>query len=142
MKSAQFELFHEDIYSALRTCVDAMGGPKKVGPELWGNAQTPGKLGEKLANCLNPNHAQKLSLDEVMFILRGAHQVGCHGAINFLCRDAGYADPNPLEPEEETIALQRQIIQNQELQIALYRRMEATRSRVIPASSGLAGVKS
>jgi hypothetical protein len=135
MKSPQFELFHEDIYSALKTCVDAMGGPKKVAVELWGNAQTPAKLGEKLSNCLNSHHAQKLAPEEILFILRGGRQVGCHAGINFICRDVGYADPNPLEPEEETIALQRQIIANQEVQIALYRKMEAARSRMVATSA-------
>lgn len=110
MKTPQFELFHEDIYSALRTCVGAIGGSKEVGVALWGQSQPADKQGDKLCNCLNAGHAQKLSLEELLWILRAAHDVGCHAAVNFICRQSSYQDPQPVEPEDEMAALQRQFI--------------------------------
>lgn len=129
MKTPQFELFHEDVYSALRTCVDALGGPKKVGVALWGSSKTPRQQADKLLNCLNRNHAQKLSLDELQWILRSAREIGCHAGINQICRDAAYLDPSPVEPEDEKAALQRQFIDSVGTLQVLARRIQATGER-------------
>jgi hypothetical protein len=111
MESQQYQLFHESIYKALDTCVQALGGAKEVGSELWGQSTTPDKLGEKLNDCLNPNRAQKLSLEELLFILRKAHDIGCHAGINFICRDTGYTDPQPVDLEDEIAQREREFIQ-------------------------------
>lgn len=111
METPQYELFHEDIYKALDTCVQALGGAKVVGAELWGESAPSDQQGEKLNHCLNQNHAQKLSLDEMLWILRKAHDTGCHAAINFICRDTGYSDPQPLNVEDEVAQREREFIQ-------------------------------
>lgn len=111
MKEQQYQLFHESIEDALTTCVNAIGGPKKVGPMMWGDTVCPIEQGKKLTRCLNPEHASKLSLEEMMFILRKAHDVGCHAGINFICRDTGYADPQPVDIEDEVAQRERGFIQ-------------------------------
>ena len=75
-----------------------------------GKSDTPDKQGEKLSNCLNTNHVQKLSLEEMLFILRQAHKKGCHVGITFICRHTGYADPQPIVLEDEITEHERQFI--------------------------------
>lgn len=105
----QPSLFHEDVWQALRDCVSVMGGSKKVGvllrPEL--DAQTAGRW---LLDCLNPDRKEKLCLDQALLILRESRVAGCHAGMAFITRHAGYADPQPIEPEDERAALQRDYI--------------------------------
>ncbi len=110
MKSPQFELFFEDVYSALKTCVAALGGAKVVGCNLWGDSQPAHKQAEKLNNCLNSNHKQKLSLVELLWLLREAKKIGCHAGVYFICTDTGYSEPQALSPEDQRDFLQRQFI--------------------------------
>jgi hypothetical protein len=108
--SDQGSLFHEDIWQALRDCVSALGGSKKVGlllrPEL--DAQTAGRW---LLDCMNPERKEKLCVEQVMLVLRESRKVGCHAAVAFINRDAGYTDPQPIEPEDARAALQREFVE-------------------------------
>lgn len=70
---------------------------------------TPPKAGERLACCLNPDRAEKLDLDQVLLVLREARVAGCHAGLYFMCDDANYERPRPVEPEEELADLQRQL---------------------------------
>jgi hypothetical protein len=36
---------------------------------------------------------------------------GCHAVMTYLARECGYADPVPVEPEDERAALQRQFVE-------------------------------
>ena len=110
METPQYELFHEDIYKALGTCVQALGGSQKVGCMLWGESALPEDQGRKLDHCLG-DHAQKLALKEMLLILRKAHDVGCHAGINFITSYAGYSDPQPVNLEDEIAELQKTIIE-------------------------------
>lgn len=106
----QTNLFHDDIWQALTDCVRAMGGNKKVGallrPEMDGQ-----DAGKWLANCLSPNRPEKLCLEQVQWLLRESRKVGCHAGMTFLTRDAGYMDPQPVEPEDERAALMREFVE-------------------------------
>lgn len=109
MEATQSQLFHDDIWQALGDCVRALGGNKKVGvllrPEM--DAQDAGRW---LANCLSVVRPEKLCLEQVQWLLRESRKAGCHAGMTFLTRDAGYADPLPIEPEDERAALQREYI--------------------------------
>lgn len=106
---SQPSLFHEDVWQALRDCVGALGGSKKVGvllrPEL--DAQTAGRW---LLDCLNPERKEKLCVEQMLLILREARQANCHAGMTYIARHCGYADPQPIEPEDERAALQREYI--------------------------------
>lgn len=103
----QPQLFHEDVFDALRADVQALGGYKKVGasmrPEL-----AAAKAGEWLADCLNRTRTHKLDVEQVQWIAREARKVGSYCYVTWSMRDAGFADPQPLEPEDERAALMRQ----------------------------------
>ena len=103
-------LFHESLPDALRECVQSCGGHKAVGTLLWPEkgADVAGRL---LADCLNDAKREKLSPEQVLLVLRLARERGCHAGMNFIARDAGYSDPQPVEPEDERAQLQREFIE-------------------------------
>lgn len=124
----QPSLFHEDIWQALTDCVRALGGAKKVGatmrPEL-----DPSDAGRWLLDCLNPARKDKLDLQQIIFLLTEARDIGCHAGMTYLCRVSGYADPSPIEPEDELASLQREFIESNREQQARAARLEALFSR-------------
>jgi len=63
-----------------------------------------------LLDCLNPDRAEKLAPDQVLWILKEARKVGCHAAMAYISRECGYADPQPIEPADERAELQREYI--------------------------------
>ena len=105
----QDSLFHEDIYDALGTDIKHIGGFKKVGSMLWPDKPAD-KAGENLNNCLNRTRPEKLDPEQIMFVIREAKKVGGFATLFFMADDAGFSRPQPIEPEDERAALQRQAI--------------------------------
>lgn len=99
-------LFHESLADALRECVNACGGTKKVGHILWPDKEPD------VADCLNEAKREKLSPEQVLWLLRKARAAGCHAGMVFLARELGYSDPQPIEPEDERAKLQREFIES------------------------------
>lgn len=99
-------LFHESLTDALREVVQALGGMKSVGVALRPE-KAPDAAGRWVADCLNPDRAECLHPDQLLFLLRAGREAGCHAAANYLMREAGYADPVPVEPEDERARAQR-----------------------------------
>ena len=88
----------------------ALGGTKAVGsrmrPEL-----SPDHAGRWLSDCLNADRREKLDPDQVMWLLKEARQVGSHGLMTYMTREAGYTAPQPVDPLDEVAELQRQYIE-------------------------------
>lgn len=105
----QDDLWHDSPEDALRAVVHALGGPKKVGHELW-PAKTIAEAAHYLNHCLDPERAEKLSLGEIMYLLHRGREIGCHTAIQYINRACHYEDAKPIEPEDERAALQRQVL--------------------------------
>jgi hypothetical protein len=106
----QTNLFHESLSDALKDVIMQAGGTKSVGSKLWPEI-APDAAHRKLLDCLNENRAEKLSPDQVLFLLRLGREVGCHAAINYLTAESGYSQPSPIEPEDQRAQLQRDFIQ-------------------------------
>lgn len=119
----QEELFHEDIYAALSHVISAIGGAKHVGVELWPSLSAD-KAGRKVADCLNSDRAQQFHPDELVWILSEARKKGVHSAMAFITTECGYADPTPVEPEDEAAKLQREFIAAQAQMTQMLKRME------------------
>ncbi|MEW8119885.1 MAG: hypothetical protein AB2792_22210 [Candidatus Thiodiazotropha sp.] len=123
----QVELFHEDIYEALRTCIGALGGAKKVGvllrPEMAAD-----KAGNWLNDCLNTAKRDKLDIEQVLYILKEARKVGCHAAMFFIADDCDYRRPEPIEPNNEIAELQKQSIEAVNRLEGLVKRMKHMQS--------------
>lgn len=115
-------LFHESYEDAIRDTVLAMGGNKRIGAHLW-PAMLADEAGKKLADCLNRDKREKLSLGELALIRREARKQGVHILAAYEMRDAGYADPLPITPEDEAAQLRREYI-------AAVKAMSAIQSRI------------
>lgn len=119
----QQELFHEDFFDALRTCVQALGGAKRVGCELWPELPAD-KAGNRLRDALDSARREKLSLDQLIYLLKAARKVGCHAGLYYLADACDYHRPEPLEPRDEMAELQRAYIESVRLQKQLADRMQ------------------
>lgn len=100
----------ESFNEALIDCVKACGGSKVVGLAIW-PAKGVEPAQRQLLACLNPDRSEKLSLDELLLILRLARIRGCHTGMEFLSQTLSYADPAPVEPKDEADALSRQVLE-------------------------------
>lgn len=108
----QLSMFHESISDALKEVIQHAGGTKSVACKLWPE-KSPDSANRTLSDCLNENRAEKLSPDQFLFLIRLGREIGCHSAINFINREGGYSDPQPIEPEDEKAQLMREFIQAQ-----------------------------
>lgn len=106
----QESLFHEDIFDALKTCIQALKGNKKVGSALWPDKPV-GKAGEMLADCLNRDRAQKLDPEQVLWILREARKAGCNAGMFFIADACDYKRPEPIVTEEKEAELLERVEQ-------------------------------
>lgn len=126
----QMSLHHETLNDALREVVQAAGGNKAVGEKLY-----PEKTVEERAGCvrdrLNPDRRELFSPDQVLFLLRLGREIGCHAAITYLNREAGYADPLPIEPEDEVARLQRAFIEASKNLQSMANKIEAIQANQI-----------
>jgi len=121
----QLALIHEDFDSALMACVQALGGAKNVGVMLRPEYDAdPDKAARWLLACLNPQRDEKLSWQQTFMIMRRARDTGVHVAMAYITQTIGYADPQPIEPEDEKAALQRAFIEQSKQMQALFTQME------------------
>ena len=126
-------LFHESLADALRECIAVCGGTKSVAGLLWPE-KDPDIAGRLLADCLNDAKREKLSPEQVLLVLRLARAKGCHAGMAFIARELGYADPVPIEPEDERAMLQRRFIESTAELGRLARQIEALARPVALAS--------
>ena len=106
---AQIPMFVEDLNEAIRATVNALGGMKVVGADLRPEKSAV-DAGKWLADCLNPSKRDRLDPEQLAFIRRKARAAGCHILASFEMREAGYAEPVPIAPEDEAAQLQREFI--------------------------------
>ena len=78
----------------------------------------------KLLACLNPERAEKLSLDEVVAVMRLGRQHGCRAPMRFLAHALSYAEPQPIQPRDEADELRRQFIESTRALAAMAARIE------------------
>lgn len=133
MSDPQLPLIVETIEEALTATIQAMGGLKRVGAELRPELD-PHAAGRWLADCLNPDRREHLTPPQLCLLRRKARQAGVHLLAAYEARDAGYADPQPLEPEDERALLQRQFIEQTKLLAKIVQRAE--RLEILSGSGG------
>lgn len=109
-----FEYKNEFVYTSvnhvLQDIINYIGGNKFVGNKLWPE-MAGDKVSRKLSDCLNESRAEKLSPEQLVLLLKLGREVGCHVAINYIARECGYADPQPISKEDQAARLQREFIQ-------------------------------
>jgi|SRR5690606_31783505 len=128
--SDQIPLFVEDYNEAIRATVQALGGFKKIGSEMKPDL-APDAAGRWLADCCNDAKREKLAPTELAYIRRRARIEGVHILACFEAREAGYAEPQPLAPEDEAAQLQREFVNAAKGMQALFNRMERAGLKVV-----------
>jgi hypothetical protein len=123
----QLALMHETLNDALRETVQALGGTKKVGCTLWPE-MTADHASSRLRDCLNQDRREKLSPEQVEMIGRMGRQAGCHAIMAYMARTMGYADPVPVEPEDELAKQQREFVAATQALMKMAERIEATQA--------------
>lgn len=123
----QMSLMHESLNDALRETVQAIGGTKKVGCMLWPE-MTADHASSRLRDCLNIDRREKLSPEQVEMIGSIGRQHGCHAIASPLMRTMGYADPVPVEPEDELAKQQREFVAATQALMKMAERIEATQA--------------
>lgn len=105
-------LERETLHDALIAAVKAAGGSKAVAAALWPSAAARDldAARRKLASCLEPERPEKLSLDELVHVMRLARAVGCHAPMLWLARELHYSEPVPVRPRDEVDQLRREIV--------------------------------
>ena len=91
--------FFECPEAALRACIEALGGAKKVGAQLFPD-KTMENARDYLLACVNPDRQEKLSMSQIIFIFRSAKNAGFHAGFDFWAREAEY-EIRPITKAEE-----------------------------------------
>jgi hypothetical protein len=123
MEKQQIPLFVEDYSEAIRTTIQALGGFKRIGAELKPDMAVDA-AGRWLSDCCNADKREKLAPSELAYIRKRARTEGVHILAAYEMREAGYAEPQPLEPQDERAALMREYVQATKLLQTVAARME------------------
>ena len=67
---------------------------------------------------------EKLSLDEVLLLLRIGREQNCHALMTFVAQDASYMPPVPMELEDEKTRLMRAFVDGTAMMKVLADRLE------------------
>ncbi len=128
---SQEPLFHERIEDAIAAVADRLGR-KRVACRLW-----PDKSERDAHNlfdaCLNPERRERFSPSQLVFVAKLGREAGLHAIMEFLARDLGYTDPQPLEPEDERAKLQREFIEASKHMARMADRLERLGQPVLAA---------
>jgi hypothetical protein len=104
----QEDLFFETVADALDGAIRATGGHKAVALDLWPSLKLDTAYA-RLKAAINPDKAEKLSPDEVVWLLKRAREKGHHAAFYWLCDELGYSRPAPVDPTDQAAELARQL---------------------------------
>lgn len=116
------------LEDSLKSVVRALGGAKTTGHKLRPDLD-PDAAGRWLLSCLESERTEKLSLGQLMLLLRWGHDAGCHAGIDYIARDCGYAEPAPITPEDEQDELMREFNAGVKTLAGLADRIERVTSR-------------
>ena len=81
--------FFECPESALRACIESLGGAKKVGSQLFPD-KTVENARDYLLACVNSERQEKLSMTQIIFIFRAAKLAGFHAGFDWWAREIEY----------------------------------------------------
>lgn len=123
----QLDLIHESVDDALGSLVKALGGAKKVGAQMRPELPVE-QAASWLRDRLNPTRPARLNPDQVVWLLREGRKAGVHCAMQYISAEAGY-HAEPMEPEDERAALQRDYINAVKVLQQITQRMDRVESK-------------
>ena len=118
--------FYESPEDALRACVEALGGAKRVGGQLFPD-KTVDNARDYLLACLNETRSEKLSASQILFIFRAAKQAGFHAGWDYWAREAEY-ECRPITKAEEVDRLTTVVEQSTKTLAAALQQLERIQS--------------
>jgi hypothetical protein len=122
----QGKLFFEDIEEAIRDTIRALGGPKAVGNHIKPEMK-PDAAGRWLNDTLNDARPEVLSFRQFMLIAQMGRRAGVHNVATQFMRECNYADPTPVEPDDEAAQLEKEFIRSIDRAGELVGRLEKLR---------------
>jgi len=125
----QRQLFFESLTEAIRDTITALGGPKAVGHHLKPE-KSPDAAGRWLNDTLNDSRPDLLSHDHLLLLAQMGRRAGVHNIMTQLCRECGYADPVPMDPEDEQAQLQKEFIRAAENVTTALGRLDGLKARM------------
>jgi hypothetical protein len=131
----QEKLFFEDQEEALRDTIRALGGAKVVGHQLKPHMK-PDAAGRWLNDTLNDARPEVLCHKQFLLIAQMGRHAGVHNVATQFSRECGYADPIPVDPDDEAAQLQKDFIRSVDAQKRILKQME----RLASSSSNLKSV--
>ncbi len=105
----ELELF-EDMQDLLRGIVQALGGPKKVGPMFKPELEVD-RAAQWVRDRVNADRRERFDPEQILFLFKKAREVGYHAGMRWFAAETGYIAPRPAERDEQKADLQRQFIQ-------------------------------
>lgn len=102
------EMFLDSLSDAISDAINQLGGAKRVGTMLWPE-KSAREAGNQLLNCLNPDHAQKLSLEQIDFIVGEARKKDVHSVAVYIADKYCYEPPKPITKESLKADIDRQL---------------------------------
>lgn len=125
----QDRLFITDVYDALGDLVRSAGGPKAVGQALYPK-KDPDDAGGYVKDCLNRARRETFDAEEILWLLRRGRELGCHEPIRWICTNAGYTAPEPMETETELTRLLREYVELEGRRSVLQPKIEEARTKL------------
>jgi hypothetical protein len=125
----QTDLWHDSLSDAVRAlCMglkDSKGrtGMKAIGSMLWPSLPAD-NAGKKLNNCLDPDRAEKLGLDEVDLLMGMGREQGLHVVPGYFAQRYGY-QLTVVSQEAQRQTLMESIAEQQAAIAEQLRRLEA-----------------
>lgn len=93
---------YDSIDDALKAAVMALGGIKKVAARLRPDYDNSD---DWLRSCLNPGKRERLTPEQLMWVLREARAIGFHSAMDYVAGFAGYK-ATPVDAKAQAQELQ------------------------------------
>lgn len=131
----QEKLFFEDELDALREAIKALGGFKTVGRILWPE-KAPDAAGRILADTVNHDRKERLTLAQIMLVMKMARERGVHGPWRWICAEVGYA-AEPVEPEDELTRLMRDYMADKQRSAARDEKIERMMAELLRVPSSV-----
>jgi hypothetical protein len=126
---ASMSLFLEDIYDALRSSIQFMGGPKAVGARLWPHKPMD-QAHREMLDCLYRDNRRNFDPEEIMALLKMAREAGFHQAKHWIDHELGYSPSDPVEPETELTKLLREYLSHEKQQEQRRTKIEEQRTKL------------
>lgn len=126
-------LFLEDVYEALHSAVQALGGAKVVACRLWPHKPME-QARKELLDALNRDNPRKLDAEEFLAVLRMAREAGFHQAKHWIDMELGYEPSSPADPVVQRDRLADELARAAENLAQLQKAVERMNDIALPQS--------